>query len=46
MLYTTLQSRQTSSKKSIHGAHVLARLNNVRTASSLSPTYLFKSSGP
>ena len=26
--------------------HVLAQLNNVRTASSLSPTYLFRSSGP
>lgn len=36
----------TSSKKRMHGAHVLARLNNVLTFSSLSPTYLFKSSGP
>lgn len=36
----------TSSKKSMHGEQVLARLNNVRTPSSLSPTNLFKSSGP
>lgn len=38
--------RSTSSKKSMHGEHVLALLNIVRTANSLSPTYLFKSSGP
>jgi len=37
---------QTSSKKIIQGAHVLARLNIVRTSRSLAPTYLFKSSGP
>jgi hypothetical protein len=36
----------TSSKKSMQGEHVRARVKIVRTASSLSPTYLFKSSGP
>jgi hypothetical protein len=37
---------QTSSKKSIHGAHALARSNNFRTPRSLSPTNLLRSSGP
>eukprot|EP00982_Pelagococcus_subviridis_P007496 30632-Pelagococcus_subviridis.AAC.5 len=35
-----------SSKNSTHGAADRARWNSVRTARSLSPTYLFNSSGP
>jgi hypothetical protein len=47
LMNTKTWEPQTSSKKIVHGKHVLARRqNNVRTASSLSPTCLFKSSGP
>lgn len=39
-------SASSSSKKITHGALARARENTRRTASSLSPTYLFSSSGP
>ena len=39
-------SESSSSKKRTHGDAALARAKSVRTARSLSPTYLFKSSGP
>jgi len=39
--------RASSSSKNItHGADAQAQLNNYQTALSLSPTYLFRSSGP
>lgn len=40
------EETQTSSKKIMHGEHVLARLNSVRMLNSPSPTYLLRSSGP
>ena len=39
-------SESSSSKKSTHGAAARARAKRVRTARSLSPTYLLSSSGP
>lgn len=40
------EKRSTSSKKIMHGVHVLAQLNISRTEVSVSPTCLFSSSGP